>query len=218
LTGRVFRPRVVLIGVFHEQVLRGVNRWRPFYGDPWPVGKPRYQFAGDSLLLLPNPLAGGYAELLAAPERVLAEVGAGDDYYRTREHPGPLDGSPLVRITKLGLRLYRERGAMDADSRAMRLMLATLDRFVGAVEGDGAIPVVILFPAYRHMLRTVRVTAPIAAHARRRGYRVVDLHDAFPACAEDCVAENFAPQGHLSAIGNQRATAHLRSVLSDVLR
>ena len=227
--GRRFHPSVVLIGVYPEDVPRGVNVWHPFYDGNYgvPSAKPRFELDGDSLRLLPNPLATGYEPLLRNPTGTLTRIGEADYFYQVRERAGPFDRSALVRLGKLFRRIVREQrdglllaNTLPADSPPVRLALATLDAFAADVRADGATPILVIFPARIHLMRFqqsgIRVTQAISDHALRVGLRTVDLHDCFAQCDAECIGRAFAYQGHYSAEGNRMIADYLRRVLADL--
>src|SRR6266850_8167901 len=104
-------PDIVLIGFASENILRGVNVFRPFLypQEGTPLAKPRFVLEGERLVLLPSPLRvlGDYAQLLDHQAAVLAQLGEHDDFYRKTITPGPFDTSPLVRLVKLERRIWR---------------------------------------------------------------------------------------------------------------
>jgi hypothetical protein len=210
--GRVFHPRVVIIGVYADDVNRGLNVWRPFLTGEFgiPSAKPRFRLA-DSLILMRNPLPSpaAYAGLLAHPESVLTDLGSNDHFFRSRERASAWDVSGLVRLTKLMWRIRREREegslrgtVLRPDDEGTRLAVAVLGRFVRQVRADGAEPLLIPFPdRFLHeRYRRTGVRADAALVAGLPGVPVIDLYPLLG-------PSDFAPYGHLSPGGAKKVAA-----------
>lgn len=216
--GRRFRPHVVLIGLYAEDVNRGLNVWRPFYLGHYdiPSAKPRFHLT-DSLCLEPNPLADvrSYAALVARPDSVLPILGDRDYFYQIRERAGPLDRSAAVRLLKLSRRVVIEwrdgtlrHGVLRAGDPGPRLAIATLRRFVETVRQDRATPIVVLFPNQPLLVRYkrdgTRAVGVLAGSLPE--VETVDLHPVLDVA-------DFVHTGHYSAEGNRKVTETLRARL-----
>jgi hypothetical protein len=214
-------PQVALVGVITDDVLRGVNVFRPFFAPTTGhvLTKPRFLLDGAGTLeLLSNPLPGAdaYRAFLADPVPKLREIVRNDDYAPPVSDPGPLDALASVRLVKLLSATLRrsgdgeraiQRGELNLDAEPSRLALAVLRRFVERVRTNGAGPLVVIFPD-RTDLDARRDGRPVSyrpLHDRLRdeGIPVVDVLEGFDTLAPDWTTERILRCSHYAPWGNE---------------
>lgn len=228
--GVALRPDVVLVGLIADDVLRGVNVFRPFLAPTTGqvLAKPRYVLDGDGALrLLPNPLRSvdDYRALLADPSRLRA-VAAHDLYAPPASDAGPLDALAAVRLVKLlaatlgraGNVLPESRIAqLGADEEPVRLAVATLAEFVARIRRAGAEPLLVILPDLGdldlHQAGRPTTYQPLLDRVRAAGLPVIDMMDGF-----DCRLPGWRPKQlirrtHYSVLGNRLVASHLRDEL-----
>jgi hypothetical protein len=216
--GRVFRPRVVLIGIYAEQVNRDLNVWRPFMTSEYgiPSAKPRFHL-NDSLVLDSNPLpsAAAYHGLIVQPESVLAVLGITDHFYHARERASAWDVLASVRLAKLTWRIWHEHreGTLRDDvlrgrGAGSRLAVAVLRQFVTRVRADGAEPVLIGFPD-AYLFDRYRRSGERAEAVLLAALPDVPAVDLYPVLS----SRDFAPFGHYTPLGNRKVAEEIVSYL-----
>ncbi|HEY6101666.1 MAG TPA: SGNH/GDSL hydrolase family protein [bacterium] len=214
--GLQYRPQITIIGFLPEDAYRNVNVFRPFYypDTGLPLAKPRFVLRAGRLVLIENPMQGlgRYRDLLAQPERILPQLGIHDHYYQVKYKPGSWDFLSTVRLLKLVRYALHERSTerpearfFNPDAEAFRVTAAILDLFVDTVAGAGSVPIILIFPAGRDIIRFRRTGSrqytPMLEHIRAKGYRYIDLLDWFEAQARDVPVEEIAPS-HYSVLGH----------------
>jgi hypothetical protein len=227
-----YHPQLVFIGFMEENINRLVNVFRPFYTPGIPLTKPRFMIKDNQLVLLPNPMEDldDGKKLLYDPERFLSEFGANDFHYTTGLKDGPLDFSPSVRMLKLlyhqiAFRYLEEvdrsiykNGTFNTASEAFRICSKLLDAFCRDVQKHKALPLIVLFPnradIERYRQYKTKVYAPLVSYIRSRGYRFVDLSDAFEKYAASKRIDELFLVYHYSSLGN----AIVAQFLLDYLR
>jgi hypothetical protein len=225
-SGVRFHPHVVLIGSMSENIKRVVNTFRPFYlsRSGLPFAKPRFALRRGELVLLENPIrsAEGYRELLRDPESVLPRLGRHDYFYQTGSQGSRLDVLPSVRFSRImeseyfHQRIY-EDGLYNTRSEAYEVLAATLEAFYRQALDNGSLPIILLFPERRDIVRVRHdgkpaAYQPLVEHLRRAGYRFVDAMDGF---------ERYDPRGemarlrysHYPEVGNEMVARQLRDYL-----
>ncbi len=227
--GLRYRPRIVLLGVMPENVVRIVNVFRPFYSSrsDLPLAKPRFLLEGESLRLLPNPLPSlsDYAALIRDPAALLPRLGAHDYFYRTRARPGPFGFYAPVQLARLFLQQRRLRpadqvfrqGAYNPDSEAFHLLVRLTVEFDRVARAHGALPVVLLLPDRSDVLRSrdsraPRRYEPLRAALARSGRPWFDLLDAFREPSAGSVDELV--RGHYTREGNALVARTIREWLA----
>ena len=219
--GAAKSPHVVLLGVITDDVLRGVNVFRPFFAPDTGhvLTKPRFLLDGaGTLALLPNPLPGAdaYRAFLADPVPKLREIVRHDDYAPPVSDAGPLDALASVRLVKLlsatlrrsgdGERQIRH-GELNLDAEPSRIALAVLRRFVERVRANGAEPLVVLFPDRTELdaRRDGRAITyrPLRDRLVEEGIPVVDVLDGFDAHAPGWTTERILRRFHYAPWGNE---------------
>jgi hypothetical protein len=230
--GADYHPHVVFIGYMSENIARNVNVFRPFYTTYYRdviFTKPRFAFHGEELVLLPNPIAtlADHERLLRQDRTLLPELGRNDYHYRTHYNAGPVDVLPSVRVAKvfrstLVTRLldpiFRLDGMYEPRSEAYRVTVGIFEAFRRDVLANGALPIVVVFPAtgdqWRSRRKKPRRYAPLLSDLRQRGFRVIDLLEALePHESRLTVRDLTRHWGHFSPIGNQIIAAHLETQL-----
>ena len=200
---------VVLIGFMTENIYRMVNVYRPFYvvESQQPMTKPRYKLEGDTLTLVPNPLASldDYKQLLEKPAEVLARVGREDYFYQTRPSKDLLHVLPSVRLVTS---LLHDDGIVSAnrfrtDSEAYRVLARMLDDFYAEVQKAHAVPVIVLLPHSRDVKRRKKGEAPeyapLADRLKEKQVRFVDMIDVLagdPHPLSEVVPSHYTPLGN----------------------
>ena len=230
--GARMAPHVVLFGVITDDVLRGVNVFRPFFAPETGhvLTKPRF-LLGDAgrLELLANPLPGvdAYRALLADPVPKLHEIVRHDDYAPPVSDAGPLDFLASVRLVKLLVATLRRsgdgerpirHGELNLDAEPSRLALAVLHRFVERARANGAEPLVVIFPD-RTELDARRDGRAISYRSLRdrlvqEGIPVVDVLDGFDALAPGWTTEKILRRSHYAPWGNALVARHLAGELA----
>ena len=229
--GARMAPHVVLVGVITDDVLRGVNVFRPFFAPTTGhvLTKPRFLLDDAGRLeLLRNPLPGvdAYRAFLADPVPKLREIVRHDDYAPPVSDAGPLDALASVRLVKLltatlrrsgdGERQIR-RGELNLDAEPSRLALAVLHRFVERVRANGAEPLIVIFPDRTELdaRRDGRAISyrPLRDRLRDEGIPVVDVLDGFDALAPDWTTEKVLRRSHYAPWGNELVAGFLAQQL-----
>jgi hypothetical protein len=216
--GRQFHPLIVIIGIYADDVNRGMSVWHPFMTGEYgiPSTKPRFRLA-DSLMLERNPLWSPthYATLLGRSDSVLTELGRRDYFYQVRERTSRWDALGLVRLVKLGLRVAREnrdgtlRGAvLRPRDVAPRLAIAVLKQFVARIRADGAQPLFVCFPD-PYLLSRFRRDGSRAEAALSDAFPNVPRVDLYPILSP----ADFGPYGHYTPRGNRKVASSIRAQL-----
>lgn len=216
-----FGADIVVIGFMAENINRLVNVFRPFYvPGGTPLAKPRFRVRDDELVLVANPLQSedDLQRLLDGDLELFARLGEQDYWYDVRPRAGPEDVFASVRLLKGAWSAAKRvvprdalidwRGNYKTTSEGFAISVKLFQRFTCAVEQRGLLPIIVLFPSARDVLRGSRYRhAPLTAALRDRGLRVIDLADAldqapsvygvteqhrhYPAAANAVVAETI---------------------------
>jgi hypothetical protein len=229
--GATLAPHVVLIGVIADDVLRGVNVFRPFLAPPTGhvLTKPRFLLGpGDELLLLGNPIRDvpAYRAFLDDPVPVLREIVRHDHYAPPLAEGGPLDALATVRLVELlhatlarpgrGEHALRD-GVIDLDAEAGRLALATVRAFASEVRARGATPLVVFLPdrtdLNAHAAGRAPTYRPLLERLAADGVPVADVLPGFDRLAPGWTTEDLLPGSHYSASGNRLVALVLRDEL-----
>jgi hypothetical protein len=195
--GEGFHPQVVLIGFMSDNISRIVNVYRPFffYQSGLPLTKPRFTVRGGRLELIENPIQSlqGYRELLDHPEQKLDQIGQHDFFFQRRNQRSRFDFLPSVRFVHVLREQYTQPiikdGAYNPRSEAYQVATGIFDRFYGEAAAHGAVPILVFFPdkpdLRAHREGRTKVYGPLIQYAERRGYRYIDLLDAFDRYGKD---------------------------------
>ena len=192
-----FQPQVVLIGFMSDNISRIVNVYRPFffYQSGLPLTKPRFVVRGGQLELLENPIRSlqGYRALLDHPEETLDQIGQHDFFFQRRNQRSRFDFLPSVRFVHVLREQYTQPiikdGAYNPQSEAYQVAAGIFDRFYGEAAAHGAVPILVFFPdkpdIRAHREGRTKVYGTLIQYAERRGYRYIDLLDAFDRYGKD---------------------------------
>ena len=232
--GAAYRPHIVFLGYMTENLARDVNVYRGFYGNSYRnffFTKPRFTLRGDSLILIPNPLRtlADYRRLREHPEQILPELGRHDYHYVGEYEGNPLDFSPTVRLAKLVEAQLRRRaqiptftqdGRYNPRSEAYLLTLRIFDSFYRDVLADGGLPVIVVLPDLHDQRQSrdgrPRRYDPMLAYFRDRGYRYIDVIDAFkPVEKQYSLSDLTGEWGHFSQLGNDLVARHVLGKLKE---
>ena len=231
--GRLYNPHIVFIGFMEENINRLVNIFRPFYLPGIPLTKPRFITQGKQLVLMPNPMAdfNDCKNLLHNPKIFLSKFGAHDFHYNVGLKDGPLDFSPAVRMLKLLYnRIYSsyleytdksiyKSGYFNPKSEAFRICVTLFDTFYHEVQKNNSLPVIVLFPnrtdIERYRKYKTKVYSPLIEYFHSKGYRFIDVIDAFEKYAKSSRTDELFLKQHYSSLGNSVVARFLLDYLSE---
>jgi hypothetical protein len=196
--GVKFKPDIVLVGFMSENINRVVNVFRPFYtpGASFALSKPRYILGpGGRLVLQENPLKNkaDYQQLLDHPESIVPIMGERDHWYQIMPFKSRMDRLAMVRLFKTGLFLFRRTispfsivgpdGVYRQDGEAIAVTKEIFRLFYSEIVNNGAIPVIVLLPSHRDILRyrknSKKRYAPLIEFFEKNRMHYVDLLDGF---------------------------------------
>ena len=215
--GKIYHPRIVLIGFMQENINRTVNVFRPFYTEGIPLTKPRFILQNDALILLPNPLTELTAcrELLNNPAPLLSQLGENDFHFSVRNKASFFDFSPSFRINKLVYQtLYKryydksiyKNGYLNPKAEAFVISRKLFDEFYAEAQRNNSLPIIVLFPCrediYRYFKNKTKIYAPLIDYYVSQHYRFIDLLDAFEKYAQSVPLKDLFMQDHYSPLGN----------------
>jgi hypothetical protein len=228
--GARLAPQIVMIGFTSMMAPRVVSCYRRFQ-DPrdGPWFKPRFVLEGDSLRVLPAPVASvADAERLLADPAAVAEFGRHDFWY----NPPVLEHAPYawsatyrllacawhaVRVRYLAHDRVFHRGRLNTESEAFRIIVAIFRDFAAAVRTAGAEPVALMLPARSDVESYPRLGQASYEALRPRieqlGIRVIDPMRALTSSGTP-VSELFARGGHYSAPGNAMVARSVAEALA----
>jgi hypothetical protein len=232
LEGMAVSPHVVLIGYSPDDINRVVNVFRRFLNDKDTVlAKPRYVLRSNGTLSLidtPLPDRVAYQELLSDP-RTIRRFGKYDHWYEPCQYDNALyDYSLTVRFgCSLASRAYRKyldpehpiAGQLyNPDSTAFKIQAALFSRFAETVREGGALPIVLLLPEDRSIVRSREgkstIYEPLLTYLDAQRIDYVDAAEAFRlATPAVTVREWLAPGGHYSPTGNAIVASWLAKVV-----
>jgi hypothetical protein len=212
--------QIVWIGLMADNIGRHLNRYRPFLSPEESLffAKPRFELAGESLRLVPQPFE--KLEDYFAPDldSRLKKLGEGDPGYEPSWYrPMRLDFWRTARVARTFLALRESRRprwrSLYSDPAAVELTRRIVVDFATAVRSDGSRPVVVFFPD-RTFLQDVldgrdHLAAPLLHRLNQDG---IDIVDTTPALADfvragNPIAAQFIP--HYSARMNERVASLL---------
>jgi len=215
-SGVGFRSHIVFIGFLSENIHRVVNVFRPFYfrKTRLPLTKPRFLIRFGRLVVAENPLPelSDYRELLEDPEPALRRIGAHDYFFHRKMRASRGDFLPSVRLVRLAAQELFPRedilkdGYYNTEGEAYRVTAAIIDAFYAMVAEKGSVPVVVIFPdredIYRYRENGTREYQPLLEHLRARGYRHLDLMEAFDTFGRDHAVRELT-RIHYTGFGNR---------------
>jgi len=216
------RTPLVTLGFLTENINRLLNVYRKFYFDRTgvPLTKPRFSLEAGRLRLWPNPIRRVEDLPLLYDQTFLRQLGEHDWWYNHENLP--VLQFPYSRILfdpRLWLKLYhvsvddvapRPWEDLWRDPEARALMEAILDAFAREAKGEGATPVLMLFPERQDVEQRVRggdrgAAAHIRAFCDQHGYHCFDGVEALARGVNGL--EGIPPlyvTAHLSPAGNAR--------------
>ncbi len=227
--GQQLAPSVVVLGFPEVDLLRNLNRYRPFLDSrDLPLAKPRFELGGDGdLRLIPNPFPGasGARRLLADPRAIL-EAGVGDGLFEPLVWRNPLyDRSDFVRlVSTVASRAWRSRlrpdrfyrgDEMNPESKAFPLLVAIVRAFAREVESAGDTFVFMIFAVRDEDIwgGGRRAYAPLVESLA--GITVLDLADALRADPQVTPANLREASGHYSPSANRAVARALLGLLRE---
>jgi len=223
--GLRYKTDFVLIGFMPENIFRMVNTFRAFYqaDTGLPLAKPRFLLHKDGIVLLPNPLPSlaDYRALLDHPQAKTSNMGVHDYFYRQRYISGMFDWSPCMRLGKVIAEMMIvffsddgpiRKGVFNESSEAFAVTTRVFDLFYRSCQ-EHALPVILIFPHMGDMQNALqngpREYAPLLAYFESKGYRYIDLMDAFEdELRRGNLTELFAGL-HYSARANRLVAAYV---------
>ena len=230
--GRQYRPCVVLIDYFVENINRVVNRFRPFYSpeDGIALSKPRFVLDGDGLRLMPNPTTN--PEQLTDPAWVEHELGPNDAWYFPHVFTSTLlDVSEIERVARSAAYRSSHRDLERGDGRypmyrthpeAVELTTRILTEFARDTGRDGATPVVVFFPGRRDVtdaaIRQIEEPyTPIMHRLESEGVATIDLAEyVIPFVQRRGTDGLYAENGHYNQRGNELIATALAQRLPSI--
>lgn len=214
--------KIVILGIFPENVLRNVNRYR-YLLDARTVFslKPRFIFENDRLRLVEMPVW-SWEEFLAttkAPEEFLEhEVFLPDSVYGPVSLTFPYSWkivklvlSDRVRSAMLGYTSWEVFFRDDHPTQALRITSEIADLFSKACRSRGKIPLVLIYPTARSFKQFreagVLITRPLIDNLEQREIPYIDLHEEFAKRLDgrrfcDLLTQSITCAGHFNADGN----------------
>ncbi len=232
--GRRYKTDFVFIGFMPENIFRMVNTFRAFYqaDTGLPLSKPRFVLHEDGIVLLPNPLPSlaDYRALLEDPKAQTSKMGVHDYFYLQRYTSGILDLSPGMRLFKMIMERVAmyfsgnepiKKGVYNESSEAFEVTLKVFDLFYRSCQ-EHATPVILVFPYMGNMQQALRngpkEYAPLLEYFDTKGYRYIDLMDAFePELRQGNLDELFAGL-HYSARANRIVAAHVLNYIEGCMQ
>jgi hypothetical protein len=208
----------VLIGHTLENIVRLVNRFRPFMhpATSTPLAKPRFILEEDRLVLLANPAA--EPQDLKDPLWVEANLGPHDFWYFPGLFvPNPFDRLELVRLARtIRYRTNRESANWTTTwaermyrpgTETLDVLAAVLAQFAHEVRVNGATPIVLVFPTIHEIAGERdglgKPHASLLKELKRHGVPTIDLSDALGREARGSGLETLISRGgHYSTKGN----------------
>jgi len=229
-----YKTDIVLIGYMSENLARNVNVFRPFYSPAYRqviFTKPRFELGDEELVLLPNPIASAQDQeyFLQNHERILPALGEKDYHYQAGYNRGPLDFSPLVRLSKAFYGLLQKRvlqpifelnGMYSTRSEAYRVTRKIFDEFYWEVLAEDSLPVILIFPDTNDHRRSragqKRRYQPLLDYFDAEGYPYIDVMAAIePHESRYSVDDLTVAWGHFSPLGNRIIAQYIRDYLEE---
>jgi len=232
--GIPFNSDIVVIGFMTENIHRNLNVFRPFYHSSYSDNiytKPRFLLENGHFTLLKNPLATieDYRRFVTNDEAVLREIGTHDYFYQIKYRAGPMDWLPsarLIKITTWSVKKWlnpvlTKEGSYAVSSEAFPLTTRIFDEFYCAALQHASLPVIVIYPALpdldRQRNHQRKQYEPMLEHFHTKGFRYVDLLDAFvaydPTLPQNQI--NVGKWGHYSPLGNTIVATYLQHYLND---
>ena len=230
--GLPYKSHIVFIGYYTEDIFRHVTTFWPFFSPETGVilTKPRFIIEDEVLLLIPNPIRelDDYTTMLRQPKEILRKIGSNDFYYSQRYTSSFFDFSPTVRLSKIAAHRISNRfseriivdGQYNETSQAFRITKKIFDKFYADVVNNNAIPVILIFPNKRDIVRyrtqKTKHYLPLMRYFNAKGYQYIDFMHVFIGTGEDYATTNlFGGKGHYSPFANYLVAMHLHEYLKN---
>jgi len=230
-----FNPAIVFLGFVPRTANRQTVVFYPFYHSRAipPLTKPRFRLTKNGLILQTNPLPTlrDARRLKNDFEAVVKGLSKNDFYGPGHYFSGPLDVFPSVRLVKIvRAKLYRLSSSPKTafgdsgyrpESEAFRITERIFDEFYRDCLAQNRLPLILLFPSRSDLTHGQKHgNHPyqfLAAKLRGKGYRVIDLFQAFQeALKVRTPDELFTGDGnHYSAFGHEIVSRRLEHDLSE---
>lgn len=228
---RPYKANIVLLGYMSENLARNVNVFRPFYHPTSNAvfTKPRFKLVDNELVLLRNPVSSKdeQREFLEHHKQILPELGENDYHFQVGYSRGPLDFSPLVRLSKefvskikkqILMPIFTISGMYSTRSEAFELTKRIFDEFYREVLTDGSLPVILIFPETSDQRRSragkTRRYQPLITYLDLAGYPYIDILDAVAPYEPTHSMRDLTVQwGHFSPLGNQIIAEYIEQYL-----
>jgi ribosomal protein S16 len=158
---------------------------------------------------------------------VLVELGKHDYHYQIGYRSSVFDLFPSVRLVKMlwgGIKkrwapIFQQNGFYNPKSEAYQVTLKIMDAFYQKVLGNGALPVIVIFPdvndQWHSRQKKKRRYLPLLHDLQTRNYRFMDALGALQPYESQYTVDDLVERwGHYSALGDQLMAqyilAHLR--------
>ena len=219
-------PKVVILGIYPENINRIVNVYRPFYMYKEANGltKPRFILDGAKTSLLPNPVAKTEDMVNLLNLQFVRNLGKFDRWYQLDQELPPIS-FPYMK----SLLSYRKQISQQINLLASKLMPNTfkpvfpwnlydetepfsimthiVDSFVETARLRGSVPLIFIMPHKDQILELQDYKAsrhdPLIAYMKRKGYRFVDLVQLLVDMKPDRIQLDQWYQGHATREGNR---------------
>ncbi len=220
---------MVALGLITENINRAVSVFRPYYfpATLLRLTKPRYILLGDELVLRENPIQTKVHLSKLMDDRFLRAVGA-DDWWFNRDNY-PIFGFPYTAIL-VNPRIWKEaffgkagQPVNDMNPRPWEelwtheepreLMFALFDQFFDEARGQGAKPLLLIFPQrkevedqlrFGHVPDSVRT---ILEHCQARALDCIEMVSLFAAhvveSGDPGTLDRLFRRAHVSPEGNE---------------
>jgi hypothetical protein len=215
-TKKEWKPDVVIICYMTMLLQRHVVTFQSFGSKrSVPCSKPRYLLDGDKLILEANPLPSKehYKKLLDHPNKIIPEIGK-HDFFFNRDFSTPVKRNfSFIKIINLAMNRYinssnfedfYKNGYYNENSEAFKVTEKIIPKFVNAVKGIGAEPIVVIFPTRIDLTRLMeikeyKVYEPLLNSLDITGISYLDMASVFN---NEKVENLFEKNGHYSPLGN----------------
>jgi hypothetical protein len=214
-----YKPDVVLIGYYDDNLLRDVNRFRYFYApqDPFIPTAPRFKVNEGRLVLIPNPIQDrkDYLRIIMEEKDFLDSIGQDDFFYSRYNYSDISDYSLTIRLLKRVCRtvwrkshetpIYKNR-VYNKQAEPYKVVTAIFDAFYAEVIADKAIPVILIFPSHKsielYRKKQMRMYQPLLDYLDVKNMQYIDLLDGFNTFgANSDIADFFS--WHYTPYGNE---------------
>lgn len=219
-------PKVVILGIYPENINRIVNFYRPFYMYKEANGltKPRFILEDGKIRLLSNPVAKTEDMVNLLNLQFVRNLGKFDRWYQLDQGLPPISFPYMISLLS-----YRKQILQQINLLASKLMPNTfkpvfpwnlydepepfaimthiVDSFVETAKLRGSVPIIFIMPHKDQILELQDYKAsrhdPLLAYMKRKGYRFVDLVQLVVDMEPDRIQLDQWYQGHATREGNR---------------